>query len=353
MLRTIRKASKKAGLAPGTLIHVGEKKADQVKLNLIDYDQENFAERELRSVEDCQSIKAGSAVSWIDVNGLHDPGIIEKIGDCFSIHPLVLEDILNTEQRPKLEEYDGILFIVVKMLNTNPQHEIDAEQVSFILGNNLLISFQEKEGDVFEGVRSRIRKANLRIRKLGADYLCYALLDAVVDNYFIVLEGIGEKIEDLEEELLTDPTPATLQAIHRLRGEAIFLRRSVWPLREVINGLTREDFPQISDEVLVFYRDVYDHTIQVLDTIETYRDIIAGMLDLYLSSLSNRMNEVMKVLTIIATIFIPLSFIVGLYGMNFRYMPELEWKYGYLGVWCVIIGVVAGMVMYFKRKKWF
>ncbi len=245
-----------------------------------------------------------------------------------------------------------MLFIVIRMLSMDSRQNINSEQLSLILSPDLVISFQEQVGDVFEGVRERIRHGKGRIRKMGADYLCYALLDAIVDNYFVVLEGIGEKIEDLEEELVTDPTPKTLREIHKLRGDMIYLRRSVWPLREVISELSRGEFTQISEETRIFYRDIYDHTIQVMDTVETCRDIISGMLDMYLSSISNKMNEVMKVLTIIATIFIPITFVAGVYGMNFKFMPELEWQWGYLAVWAVIISIAAAMVGYFKKKNW-
>jgi len=352
MLRFVNKASKKVGLAPGTVVHIGEKKADRIRLRLIEYDTEHLQETELQSVDECLPVKDSPSVSWINIDGLHETDIIEKIGKNFSVHPLILEDVVHTAQRPKLEEVDGLLFIVVKMLNYTPQQEITAEQFSLIIGPNLVISFQETEGDVFSGVRDRIRKGKGRIRKLGSDYLCYALLDAIVDNYFVVLEGIGEKIEELEEELVTHPIPDTLHEIHKLCGDIIYLRRSVWPLREVINELSRGDFTQISEVTEIFYRDVYDHTIQVMDTIETYRDVISGMLDMYLSSISNKMNEVMKVLTMIATIFIPVTFVAGIYGMNFKIMPELEWPWAYPAVWGVIVFVSAVMVVYFKKKRW-
>ena len=352
MLRFVNKTSKKIGLAPGTLVHIGEKKTETIRLRLIDYDVEQIREIELSSIDECIPIKDSPTVSWINVDGLHDIGIIERIGEIFSVHPLILEDVVHTGQRPKLEEAEGFLFIVVKMLDISPQQEITAEQFSLILGPNLVISFQETQGDVFSGVRDRLRKGKGRIRKLGSDYLCYALLDAIVDNYFVVLEGIGEKIEELEEELVTHPIPDTLHEIHKLRGDIIYLRRSVWPLREVINELSRGDYTQITEPTEIFYRDVYDHTIQVMDTIETYRDVISGMLDMYLSSISNKMNEVMKVLTMIATIFIPITFVAGIYGMNFNNMPELGWQWGYPALWGVVIIVTSMMITYFKKKRW-
>ena len=229
---------------------------------------------------------------------------------------------------------------------------IKAEQVSVILGSNFVISFQEIPGDVFDPIRDRIRNAKGRIRKMGADYLAYALLDAIVDNYFIILEKLGEKIEDMEEALVQNPTPETLQTIHHLKRETIFLRKSVWPLREVINSLERKESALIQEKTLIYIRDVYDHTIQVIDSVETFRDLVSGMLDIYLSSISNKMNNVMRVLTIIATIFIPLTFVAGIYGMNFKFMPELEWPMSYPLVWIIMIGITLSMIVYFRKKEW-
>jgi len=313
------KRSKKAGLPPGTLVHIGKKKTEKVKITVIDYDEKNFWEKDVKTVEECFPFKDKPTVTWINIDGIHDVEIIEKIGKHFGVHPLLLEDIMNSEQRPKMEDFEEYIFIVLKMLRYDEkQDEIKSEQVSLILGSNFIVSFQEMEGDVFNLVRERIRK-------MKADYLAYTLIDAVIDNYFIILEKTGEKIEDMEDELVTNPTPGTLQTIHNLKREMIFLRKSVWPLREVINGMQKAESPLIKESTGIYLRDVYDHTIQVIDTIETFRDMISGMLDIYLSSISNKMNEVMKVLTIIATIFIPLTFVAGLYGMNFKYMPELEW----------------------------
>ncbi|MCJ7716297.1 MAG: magnesium/cobalt transporter CorA, partial [Anaerolineales bacterium] len=275
------------------------------------------------------------------------------IGRRLEIHPLVLEDILNANQRPKLVDYDDYLFLELNMLTWNEtSSQVEAEQISLLLGEKYLVTFQDLEKDVFDPVRKRIREGKGRLIRSGADYLAYSLIDAVVDNYFFVLENLGEQIEVLEEELVTDPDPGTLHAIHDLKRELIFLRKSVWPLREVISALERGESQLFQETSLIYLRDVYDHVIQIIDTIETFREMASGMLDIYLSSVSNRMNEVMKVLTMIATIFIPLSFIVGLYGMNFQYMPELSWKWGYFMVWGVILTVVIGMVTYFRRKKW-
>jgi len=293
-------------------------------------------------------------VTWVNIDGLHDIEIMEKIGKHFGLHPLVLEDILNTEQRPKIEDFDDYIFVVLKMLYYDENEgEIRAEQISIILGSNFVLSFQERVGDIFNPLRDRIRNAKGRVRKMGPDYLAYSLLDAIVDNYFVVLEKLGEQIEGMEEELVTNPTPETLQRIHNLKREMIFLRKSVWPLREVVSRLERGESPLIKEATGIYLRDVYDHTIQVIDTIETYRDMLSGMLDIYLSSISNRMNQVMKVLTIIATIFIPLTFVAGIYGMNFEYMPELKWHWFYpKAFWLVMLGVAALMLVYFRRKRW-
>jgi magnesium transporter len=353
MPKLIKKRSEKAGLPPGTLVHIGEKKAETPKITIMDYDETHFQEKEIKTIEECFLFKDTPTVTWINIDSLHQVEILEKLGECYGFHPLVLEDILNTDQRPKMEDYGEYLYIVLRILNYNDKSsEIESEQISLILGPNFIISFQEKEGTFFNPVRERIRNGKSRIRKMGPDYLAYALLDLIVDNYFIIMEKLGEKIEFLEEELVTQPGPETLQTIHHLKREMIFFRKAVWPLREVIGSLERGESPLVKGTSRVYLRDVYDHTIQVIDTIETFRDMVSGMLDIYLSSISNRLNAVMKVLTIIATIFMPLTFIAGIYGMNFKYMPELEWRWGYLMFWLIMIGIGAFMLIYFKKKRW-
>ena len=320
---------------------------------VIDYDESHFEEKEAKRIEECFAFGDKPTVTWINIDGIHQLDIIEKIGEHFNIHPLVLEDIVTTGQRPKMEDFVDYIFLTLKMLHySEEEKETKAEQVSLILGSNYVISFQENEGDVFDPIRERIRADKGRIRKMRADYLAYALMDAVVDNYFTILEKLGERIEDFEEELVVNPTPETLQAIHRLKREMIFLRKSVWPLREVINRLERWESSLINKSTAIYLRDVYDHTIQVIDAVETFRDMLSGMLDIYLSSVSNRMNEVMKVLTIIATIFIPLTLVAGIYGMNFRFMPELEEPMGYPMVLLSMLFVGMLMVAYFRKKKW-
>ncbi|MHC4518861.1 MAG: magnesium/cobalt transporter CorA [Planctomycetota bacterium] len=351
--RLYRKQTKKAGLAPGTLVYVGEKKIDSVRVTYIDYDEKQLHEDQVSRIEDCFEFKQTPTVSWINMDGLHDVQLIEKLGAHYELHPLILEDVLNTGQRPKFEDYERCVFVVLKMLSYNEEHGgIDSEQVSLVLGPNFVISFQERIGDVFQQIRDRIRNSKGRIRKMGADYLAYALVDAIVDSYFAILEGLGDKIEMMEDELVGNPTEKTLQKIYLLKREMISLRRSIWPLREVISGFQRSESALVKDTTAVYLRDVYDHTIQVIDTVEAFRDTVSGMLETYLSSISNKMNNVMKVLTIIATIFIPLTFVAGIYGMNFKYMPELQWRYSYAVVWLVMLTIFVGMIVYFKRKRW-
>jgi magnesium transporter len=334
-------------------VYVGKKKDEQVKVTCIDYDVDHFEEKEAKTINECFPLKDKPITTWINIDGVHKLDNVEQIGKNLKIHPLVLEDIMHTGQRPKMEDFDDYLFIVIKMLQYDQkENETKTEQVSIILGTNYVISFQEDEGDVFDLIRERIRTDRGRTRKMGADYLAYTLIDAIVDNYFMVLEKIGERIEDIEDELVKNPTPEVLHTIHSLKRELIYLRKSVWPLREVISRLERWESPLIDKSIDIYLRDVYDHTIQVIDALETFRDMLSGMLDIYLSSVSNRMNEVMKVLTIIATIFIPLTLVVGIYGMNFKYMPELQWPWGYPMVYVVMLAISGVMLVYFRRKRW-
>ncbi|MFH0872788.1 MAG: magnesium/cobalt transporter CorA [bacterium] len=353
MSKLTKQRSKKAGLPPGALVYIGEEKEERVKITIIDYDEANYQEKETETLEECLSFKDRPTVTWINIDGVHQIEILEELGNCYGFHHLVLEDILNTDQRPKMEDYGSYLYTVLKMITFDEQtQEIATEQVSLILGSNLVISFQEKDGDVFRPIKERIKSGKGRIRKMGADYLAYSLIDSIIDRYFIILEKLGEKVEDLQDELIARPTSETLQALHELKREMLLLRKSVWPLREVINSLERGDSPLIKEPTRVYLRDVYDHTIQVIDTIETFRDMLSGMLDIYLSSISNKTNEVMKVLTIIATIFMPLTFLAGVYGMNFKFMPELERQWGYPVILLIMLVVGLAMVFYFKRKKW-
>ena len=353
MPKLVKKRSKKTGLPPGTLVHIGEEKTGATRVTVTEYDAENFQERNGIKTDECYVFPPAPAVTWINVDGVHQVEVLEKLGNCFGVHPLALEDILNTEQRPKIEDYGEDLFIVVKMLSyVEEKDEVEAEQISLILRPNALLSFQEKEGDDFAAVKERLRTGKGRLRKMGADYLAYALLDIVVDRYFGVLEKLGERIEVLEGTLLTDPTTPTLQKIQSLKREMLLLRKWIWPLREAISSLQRGEFHGIQESTRVYLRDVYDHAIQVMDTVEVFRDMLSGMLDIYLSSVNNRLNAVMKVLTIITTVFMPLTFLAGVYGMNFKNMPELGWRWGYPLVLLVMAGVAVLMLILFRRKKW-
>jgi len=359
MVSIFHTSARKAGLPPGTPVYVGRSRVEPVRMTLIDYDATNYSCIEDPAPESCQRARESPSVTWLNVDGLHQAAKIEELGSLFNIHPLTLEDILNTHQRPKMDLFDDYLYFVVSLPTYDEQvGEISKEQVSIILTERVLLTFQEKKGDPFDGVRERIRNNKGRIRKMGQDYLAYALLDSLVDNYFVILERVGEQIEALEDELLENPETETLHRIHGLKREMILLRKSVWPLREMIGGLQRDGGPYFGEATFFYLKDVYDHTIQVIDTVETYRDIIGGMLDIYLSTMSNKMNEVMKVLTIFAALFIPQTLIAGIYGMNFNTaaspfnMPELNWLYGYpfaLGLMALVGGT---MLLFLKWKKW-
>lgn len=340
----------KVGLPPGTLVAV--EGASAAKITLIDYNEKNFLEKELKSVEDSFQYRNTDTVSWINIDG-RDVQTIEKINQHFGIHPLVLEDIINLGQRPKIEEYDEYLFFVLRMIHFGEQnHDIYSEQIGLVLGKNFVISFQEKPGDVFDHVRARIRDAKGRIRQMKGDYLTYALLDAIVDHYFVILEHIGEKIDMLEKQVMKELNPQTPVKIYHLKNEIVYLRKQIWPLREVLSNFQRNESRLIDKTTTIYLRDVYDHTIQVNDTIEALRDALSGIHDIYLSSVSNNMNEIMKVLTIFAAIFIPLTFLVGIYGMNFDYMPELHYRWSYYVFLSVLFILGFSMFLLFKRKRW-
>lgn len=346
------KRSKKAGLPPGTLVHIGEKHSEKPHIRQISYDESDFLIQEIETPEKYCPTRAAAGVTWINVDGISQTELFQQIGDCFGLHPLVQEDIMNTDQRPKMEDFGDYVYIVLKILSFDNRREIIAEQLSLILGQNFLLSFRERESDIFNPIVERIRNAKGAIRKGGADYLAYALLDAVVDHYFVALEKVEEEIDLLEEEVSADATPKTLQKIHKLRRELIFLRKSVLPFRSVISSLERGESPFFKQASRVYLRDIYDHTIHIIDSLETFRDLASGLLDIYLSSISNRMNSVMRVLTVITTIFMPLTFLAGLYGMNFKYMPELEWRWGYPAVLLLMAAVGVSMQIYFRKKKW-
>ena len=353
MARFVTRSPKKAGQAPGTLIYVGERRTAATRITLIDYDAGQMTERQVESIAETYPFRDTATGTWINIDGLHDMAPIQAIGEHFGIHPLTLEDIVNTAQRPKLEIFDDYLYIVLKMLSFDPAAgTVKVEQVSIVLGRNVLFSFQEKPGDVFEMVRDRLRRGKARIRQTGCDYLAYALIDAVVDHYYLVLEQIAEEAEQIEQALLNAPDKNMMHRLHHLKRELILLRKQIWPLREVLASMIRGESALIRDTTVMFLRDVYDHAVQVIDTVESLRDALSGLLDLYLSTLSQRMNEVMKVLTIIATLFIPLTFLAGIYGMNFKYMPELEWPWGYAAFWALIVILAGAMVFFFRKRRW-
>ena len=356
MVTLKKRPSVKSGLMPGTLVHIGEEVSENTIVEVFEYNADSFTEHtynqdEMPDFDSLSKINDGT-ILWINVDGLKNLAVVEQLCKAFNIHSLVMEDVLNTYQRPKIENYDSYLYIVSKMIYYLKDKLIN-EQLSIILGERYVISFGEKPGDVFDVIRDRIRKNAGQMRKYGADYLAYCLLDCVVDGYFGVLEMLGDRIDELEEILFNDPTIDSLQNMREIKRDLLYIQRSVWPLREVASWMERDGSKLIAASTQVYLRDVYDHIIQVIDTTETLRELIAGLMDIYLSSISNKMNQIMKVLTIISTIFIPLTFIAGIYGMNFKNMPELDWQWGYGVVIIVMVAVAIAMVLYFKRKRWF
>ncbi|WP_034040382.1 magnesium/cobalt transporter CorA [Wocania ichthyoenteri] len=354
MAKSIRSlvSRKKIGQTPGSVIYTGEKSDQKLFIEAFDYNKEQCIVKELTNVEECFNFEAGT-ITWININGLNHVIAIEKIGEHYELHPLVLEDIVNISQRPKIDEHDEYLFVVLKMLYYNDDEKIVSEQVSFILGEDYVLSFQEAEGDVFDSVRDRIKQAKGRVRTMPADYLLYTLFDAVVDHYFSVIEILGDKIEGFETAIFSGNVDDDIsQKIQNLKREILRVRRAIFPLREVINRIEKNEGRLINKKTITYYRDIYDHLIQVSENIDIYREMIWSLMDMYMTTISNKMNEVMKVLTIMASIFIPLTFIAGIYGMNFEYIPELGYKYSYFILWGVMIILFIGMLIYFKRKKW-
>lgn len=352
MSRLPRKKSKKAGQSPGTLVYVGEPRTNQITIRRLSFNRDIHTDEPGISLESALAPRNAGVVTWIDVEGLHDINVIDRLGDAYGLHPLVREDILNTTKRPKFEDYGDYIYVVFRMIYQNNDNRRVSEQLSLLLGKDWVLTFQEIPGDTFNPVRERIKGGKGRLRSSGADYLAYALIDAVVDNYFVVIENLGEKMETLEDSVVHEPDENTLKAIHVAKRNMLFLRRAVWPMREVISGLLRDDSELVCEGTRIYIRDVYDHVVEVIEVVEMYRDMVSSLLEVYLSSINNRMNAVIKVLTIIATIFMPLTFIAGVYGMNFKHMPELEWQYGY-PLCLALMGVITlGMLHYFRRKGW-
>lgn len=340
------------GAPPGSLIHIGPQREHPVSVQLITYSPEHIQTTLQVDPVDIRSHIPEGHIAWVNVDGVHDTRIVKLIGDQFGLHPLVLEDIVNTQERPKIENFTDYLYFVMNMTELNVAKGLTIEQVSIVLGDNFILSFQEDPDDIFDPIRKRMAIPGSFVRKSGADYLAYLLLDAVVDRFFLILETFGEKIDVLEGGMIEGAEKENLQEIYDLKRELINIRRAVWPMREVVGNLQRIEHPLISEELKVFLRDFYDHILRIIDSVETYRDTLAGLVDLYLSNSSIRMNEIMKVLTVISTIFIPLTFITGFYGMNFDFMPELHSEWSYPVVVGLMIGMVVGQLIYFKRKKW-
>jgi magnesium transporter len=340
---------KKTGLPPGTLNDtVIDRK---VVISALQYNEAEFKEVSDITVEQLPDLIKGDMITWINVDGVHDARIVEGIGKLFKIHPLTLEDIMNTDQRPKYEDYDEYDVVMLKMLYL--EQKLKSEQLTIILLENVVLTFQEVQGkDAFDPVRTRIRTGKGRVRKVGADYLAYSLIDSIVDSYFNILDTVGTTVDKLDEELRSKPVQATLHKLYDLNRELIFLRKAVWPLRELVANIERAESKLITEATYIYFRDVHDHSIRVMETSDVFRDIVSGMMDIYHSTVSNKLNEVMKVLTSISTIFIPVTFIAGVYGMNFKYMPELEWKWGYPVVMGIMGVIIVSLFIYFRRKRW-
>lgn len=354
MTESLSNASEKLGFPPGSLIHVGEILEPITRISVINYNKNKFEEQQILSIDEIYKYKDSDTVTWVIIEGLTNVEFIERIGEIFGIHQLVLEDILNTHQRTKLEEHDKYLYIVLKSLIPEDNHfSIAYEQISLLVLKNFVFAFKEKKDELFLPVLQRIKTGNGRFRSLGADYLTYAILDTVVDQYFVMIDSLDEAITSLEDSLLTsEPTQTLLINIQTLRKEIITLRRNISPTRELMSGLLRSESELIDEKTQLYLRDVSDHAIRVMEMIESYRDILSGLIDIYVSSVSNKMNEIMKVLTVFASIFIPLTFLAGIYGMNFEYMPELRWKWAYPTLWVIFITIPIVLIVYFKKKKW-
>ncbi|NBC09772.1 MAG: magnesium/cobalt transporter CorA [Bacteroidetes bacterium] len=347
-----KRKRKNTGLAPGSLVFTGEKKLEHIEVTLMEYSAEGLI-REATEQGAIPSASEGAVVRWYDIRGLHDVELIRSLGQQFNLHPLVLEDILDTGQRPKFEEYDDSFFLLLQGLSLNAQAvEVETEQVAIYAKEGVVLSFQENGTDLFPGVRARIRSGHGKIKKRGADYLAYALADNIVDHYYLLLDQLETLLDELEVEILRETRRDSKQRIHLLKLQSITLRKVVSPLREAVNEFARCESPLMAEDTDVFVRDLHDHTEQVMENIDSYRDLISGLYDLFVSEVSFKMNSVMQVLTIISTIFIPLTFLAGIYGMNFQHMPELEWRYGYYALWGIMLLIALALIYYFRRRNW-
>jgi len=345
-----KKRHPKVGASPGTLLIADD--APPPKIRMISYDAHECLEVDVHDVEQLATALEPGNVTWVDVQGFGDEKLVRKIGEIFAIHALAMEDVVNMPQRPKAESYDKQVLIITRMVRISDSESVDMEQVSLILGDNFVLTFQERYGDILDPVRERIRAGTGRMRHSGSSYLAYAIVDTIVDGYYPVIEAIGDHLEQLETVVMENPTNEVLRDLNRTKNMLVNLRRAVWPQREAVNSLIRDENPLVTDEVRVFLRDTYDHSVQTAEVIEMYREMSTGLMNTYLSSIANRTNEVMKVLTIMASIFIPLTFLAGIYGMNFEHMPELHVRWAYPAVWCTMVATAGGMVAFFWRKGW-
>ena len=353
MPKARKNASYKSGLAPGSLIHIGDIHHDSTQITLVDYSEEHCEKRLLSSIDEALQYRDQDSITWVTIEGLADASIVESIGEHFNIHPLVLEDILNTHQRPKLEEHEDYLYIVLKSLTPNSEKfDIEYEQISLLILKNFVFTFKEKSDSLFSSLLNRIELSHGRVRSLGSDYLMYTLLDTIVDQNFGVLDQLDETLAALEDDIFTDPTPQMLEKIHQIKLEVIKMRRYVSPVRDLSANLLRNESELINPSTHIYLRDVHDHVMRIIESIETHRDILSSLLDIYLSSVSSKLNEVMKLLTVFSAIFIPLTFIAGIYGMNFKHMPELDWKWGYPSIWLVFLTLSTSLYFFFRRKGW-
>ena len=353
MSESFRKISTKTGLPPGSLVHVGVVHGMETRISIIDYNMEAIEERTVESIEEILKYRGKDTVTWVNIEGLGNVELIGAIGEHFNIHPLILEDILHTHQRPKLEEYGDYLYCVLKGISlVKNKFAVDYEQISILILDDFVFTFKEKQDELLEPVKRRLRSSKGHFRSQGADYLTYVILDTIVDSYFTLQDSLDEIIDSVEEELLTDPTPETLTSIQAIKRELIYIRRSISPLRELLNAILRSGSPLIKEKTLIYFRDISDHVLRISESVESSRDMVAGLLDIYITTINNKMNEIMKVLTVFASIFIPLTFITGIYGMNFEFMPELKWKWAYPVLWVAFITIPIFLLFYFKKKKW-
>jgi magnesium transporter len=354
MQNDLRQASIKTGLAPGELVHTGDHVDESIRIRLFRYNEKDWKEKEITSLNELDENIDDSMLSWLNVDGLHDVALIKEIGERYKLHPLLLEDILNTRQRPKVEDFGDYLYIVFKMLAYDEDQEnIEAEQISIVVGPNYVVSFQEKEGDLFDGIRERIRTGKGRMRRMHPDYLAYSMLDTTIDHYFVLLEVLYEKIDALSQAILLKQDDRVPREIHALRQQTLTLRKTSWPVRQLLEQLQKSESPLVDESTTPYLRDAWDHTVRVTEAVDSIQDMQSNAMETYLSLTNQKTNQVMRFLTVVATIFMPLTFITSVYGMNFDHMPELHWHYGYFGIWGVVIVTGVGMYMYFRKKKWF